>query len=699
MQIDITKSNFKPFNILSLNYNYSKEEKSNLINKPNTPLHHLLIKTIKDYPEGGNTNTETIMKTNEFFNLNAYNEIKKDSSVDLIFNNHIDKVIKKTLIPNSLNHVLKQLYSTDIIFKEKFLSTRIYKPEYRLDYFENLYHDKLLVYRSEIVSIDKTQEELKQYNNVYNFLRKSILKISDISLLLSDVPRLLELSNESNINIRTSLKIDEISKYNNIKYFIKDSIKRILEEPNMMSNLEKIMNSRIKNILVEYFIENVLVSSSYKEKIKDIEYDVETVKKYLIKNGLIDIYKERLYNLYESGKIKLDFRQDEINSLKYNFSTYTKKYVLIDEDLNPIDDQEYFVKIRNHVLKLCFNHMFNVLFKNRTKKGMTGENLKDFFDRIKYDINSIQDKDLSLYDKLFFVFKEEIKNTYKDFFSLNIYEYVKNLVNVDLKNKRNNLYDTKFSDDFHLRLLQTGKYTLVDNTNFFLLLDDDNRNSYTRILTHFRQIETKRKMKYRKLLDFNYLYNKNDRFKNWVNNQAINNIKIFNSTIDLFSSSDKNTYYFISNKLFDNNKGLLKDISYDINSVFVPVDLYNIPNRSINIQNGSKNDKVKFYTLLWKLICNKFAILMLSVDSINNSLSMEDMVKTLLDLFEKLHLSSINKQRTSSIETYMNFIYQDISKIINIDKIKIKRYIENVLYDEEGKLNNSNLDLLLNIGK
>ena len=694
MQIDITKSNFKPFNILSLNYIYSNEEKRNLERKPSTPLHHLLMKTIKDYPEGGNTNTETIIKMNEFDSLNAYNESKRDSSANLIFKNHIDNVINKNLLPQSLSYVLKQLYSTDIIFKEKFIiNTRIYKPSTGLDY---LYYYKLNEYRSQLVNINyKTQEELKTYNNVYNFLRKSILKISDLSLLLNDIPKLIDMSNEFRSDIDIGLTLENIKKYNNIESFVKDSIVQILKEPSMLKNLKTIMDNRIKNILVEYFIENILVSN-YKGKVKDLEYDIETVKKDLNKKGLLENYKERIYKLYESDKIRPGLRQDEINRLRENYNSYTIKYIALQQELgmsySEEDVQDYFGKIKQHVLELCFNHMFNVLYKNRFKKGIKSENIKDFFDRIKYDIRSLEDERLSLYDKLWYVFKEELKNTYKDFFSLNIFEYVKQLVNVDVKNKGKSVYDTKFSEEFHLRLMQTSKYTLVDNTDFYMLLDDNNVNVYTRVITHLREIKTSRKMKYKKLLDFNYLYNKNDRFKKWIDNQSVNMIHIFNSTIDLFSSSGKETYEFISRRLYDNNIGLLEDMSYNIHSIYVPKDLYNL-SPHIN----TKNDEKKFYTLLWKLLCIRFALLMISIESRNNVLSIDDRTNNLIDVFEKLHVSSMNKTRDRGVDYYIPFIQQNISSLVPSSVRQVERYITEVIYGKDRKANNVNVDLLLNV--
>ena len=336
--------------------------------------------------------------------------------------------------------------------------------------------------------------------------------------------------------------------------------------------------------------------------------------------------------------------------------------------------------------------MFNVLYKNRFKKGIKSENIKDFFDRIKYDIRSLEDERLSLYDKLWYVFKEELKNTYKDFFSLNIFEYVKQLVNVDVKNKGKSVYDTKFSEEFHLRLMQTSKYTLVDNTDFYMLLDDNNVNVYTRVITHFREIKTSRKMKYKKLLDFNYLYNKNDRFKKWIDNQSVNMIHIFNSTIDLFSSSGKETYEFISRRLYDNNIGLLEDMSYNIHSIYVPKDLYNL-SPHIN----TKNDEKKFYTLLWKLLCIRFALLMISIESRNNVLSIDDRTNNLIDVFEKLHVSSMNKTRDRGVDYYIPFIQQNISSLVPSSVRQVERYITEVIYGKDRKANNVNVDLLLNV--
>jgi hypothetical protein len=240
--------------------------------------------------------------------------------------------------------------------------------------------------------------------------------------------------------------------------------------------------------------------------------------------------------------------------------------------------------------------------------------------------------------------------------------------------------------------MQTSKYTLVDNTNFYMLLDDDNVNVYTRVITHFREIKTSRKMKYRKLLDFNYLYNKNDRFKKWIDNQSVNMIHIFNSTIDLFSSSGKETYEFISRRLYDNNIGLLEDMSYNIHSIYVPKDLYNL-SPHIN----TKNDEKKFYTLLWKLLCIRFALLMISIESRNNVLSIDDRTNNVIDVFEKLHVSSMNKTRDRSVDYYIPFIQQNISSLVRSSGGKLDRYIREVIYGKDRKLNNVNVDLLLNV--
>jgi hypothetical protein len=88
---------------------------------------------------------------------------------------------------------------------------------------------------------------------------------------------------------------------------------------------------------------------------------------------------------------------------------------------------------------------------------------------------------------------------------------------------------------------------------------------------------------------------------------------------------------------------------------------------------------------------------MISIESRNNVLSIDDRTNNVIDVFEKLHVSSMNKTRDRSVDYYIPFIQQNISSLVRSSGGKLDRYIREVIYGKDRKLNNVNVDLLLNV--
>ena len=375
--------------------------------------------------------------------------------------------------------------------------------------------------------------------------------------------------------------------------------------------------------------------------------------------------------------------------INYNYEYIAPKVVLT--QIKPME-KDYFDRLEKPVLESCFNRIFNQLHVIKVSNKVNKESVSKFFDRLKYEINSLDDKALELFDKVRYVFKEELTYLYKDTFIINLFNHVKELVTTSFKNIKSTEYYKKHSLEFYLRLKQTGNYKIVDNSNSFLLYDEDRENSYGRILEHFRKINRKMDIKsrnYRSLLDLNHLFNKNEMFKKWVLVQSSKMIQIYNSTFELFGGDTEYSHYFITRHIYDDKEGNIKNMSRNIHSIFIPVDIMYDLDVKIEVK-----EKMKFYTLLWKIICIKFAILMTCLDEklVSTFKNQSEYCEYIVKLFEKINAEV--KGKDYDVSNSKLIIKDNIKRILQgVEERKIDRYINSVISKDKKE----NINLFLNL--
>lgn len=709
MQIDITNSNTKPFNVLSLHYNYTDDEKLNIPGyqqyKPETPFHKILIQTIIDYNKNSTLqlelkglinriNLKTINTLKIITNLNSLNE-KRESFADFIMNYHIDEIVEIQIL-KSLDYTLSKLYQTNILFREKL---RSYQPIdiNMLKGFNKIYYKNLNDLKSNYKPLNTYDNTI--YNNILETLEIYVRNLSDIEPLLHDISKLIVVSNNLGSN-KTNIITNRGS---SIEEFIKINLIDIIKQKKF--NLSETLENKTKDILLEWFVEGT-ISKEYKKigsKIEPLDYDISIVKQEIIKKSKQDDFRNRLYKLYKQGKLNLVSRGMYIKRLEdihrfYKKYNYEYKYIVPKVVLTQIKpmDKDYFDRIEKSVLELCFNSIFNQLHVIKVLNKVNKESVSKFFNRLKYEINSIDDKSLELFYKVRYVFKEELTYIYKDMFNINLFNHVKELVTTNFKNiklEKSIEYYKKHSLEFYLRLKQTGNYKIVDNSNSFLLYEEDKENSYCRILEHFRKINRKMDIKsrnYRSLLDLNYLFNKNEMFKNWVLVQSSKMIQIYNSTFELFGGDIKQSHSFITSHIYDDKEGNIKNMSRNIHSIFVPVDIYDL---DVKIQVEEKMKKV-FYTLLWRLICIKFAILMTCLDEkiVSTFKNQSEYCEYIVKLFGKIHAEVEGKEY--NVSTAKLIIKDKIKRILReVEDGKIDSYINSVISKDKKE----NINLFLNL--
>ena len=715
MQLYITNSEIKPFNILSLNYNYrnsihkdSRNESmkyiipsvNSLKSSVKTPMHYLLVKTIKDYNISTEINARLNPKTVRTLilndDLNEINALKGKSFSDNIIDDHIKELYEINLNMSILSNINRRIkYDTN--FQQALKSYNPTQFELIQDNIKGKYLLQLNRLKNTIYSNENISDRINTYKNIYKMLERKINRFESIEefIDIKDTEtefNIIDLS-ASYIDVNTKADLKFINeKYvsdMNITNHIINSVKKNISEKVGLDNLK---SEKIKNELIDWYIRKI-ISEKYIEDITYLENDVNYVKSKILNNDQVIEFKLQLFKLYEEGKLNNSMDQQcknkigYINDMHRKYIEISNKVVLENSDgiLGGVLDNILF---NDGILKSIYFNMMKLLISTKLNTSIlsyvNNVEAREIMDYILKGDPKGEDLEKTLRNK----YMEELEEMYRFIFLTNLKNYLRELMSYRMKDK------SYFAYDFRVILKQTSNYVLIDDFNFKFLYNEVGENVYTKSLELLRREIGLKIPENKKLLDFNREYNTNDKLRNWMNKKAEDMINVFNSTITLFNAIGKTNILeaFLAYIYYDD---LMSKLSYNIHSNFVPVGIIEIGNELGNFGNMDAKNSLKLYNLIWKHICNELASLMLSL----NKNSIENNIDVLLGISNKFEQKSKNALLGRNMDEINKIILENIKgmfEIIDMSKDNaIKAYIQSIT---NGKSLNK-LNFMVNIRK
>jgi hypothetical protein len=715
MQLYITNSEIKPFNILSLNYNYrnsihkdSRNESmkyiipsvNSLKSSVKTPMHYLLVKTIKDYNISTEINARLNPKTVRTLilndDLNEINALKGKSFSDNIIDDHIKELYEINLNMSILSNINRRIkYDTN--FQQALKSYNPTQFELIQDNIKGKYLLQLNRLKNTIYSNENISDRINTYKNIYKMLERKINRFESIEefIDIKDTEtefNIIDLS-ASYIDVNTKADLKFINeKYvsdMNITNHIINSVKKNISEKVGLDNLK---SEKIKNELIDWYIRKI-ISEKYIEDITYLENDVNYVKSKILNNDQVIEFKLQLFKLYEEGKLNNSMDQQcknkigYINDMHRKYIEISNKVVLENSDgiLGGVLDNILF---NDGILKSIYFNMMKLLISTKLNTSIlsyvNNVEASEIMDYILKGDPKGKDLEKTLSNK----YMEELEEMYRFIFLTNLKNYLRELMSYRMKDK------SYFAYDFRVILKQTSNYVLIDDFNFKFLYNEVGENVYTKSLELLRREIGLKIPENKKLLDFNREYNTNDKLRNWMNKKAEDMINVFNSTITLFNAIGKtnNLEAFLAYIYYDD---FMSKLSYNIHSNFVPVGIIEIGNELGNFGNMDAKNSLKLYNLIWKHICNELASLMLSL----NKNSIENNIDVLLGISNEFEQKSKNVLLEKNMDEIKRGISDNIKGMLRIrDTSKdnaIKAYIQSIT---NGKSLNK-LNFMVNIRK
>lgn len=724
MQLYITNSEIKPFNILSLNYNYRNsihkdsrnESMKSIIPSVNslnlqpefslkssvkTPMHYLLVNTIKDYSISTEINARLNPKTIRTLigndDLNEINALNGKSFSDNIIDDHIKELYEINLnmsILSNINHRIK--YDTN--FQQALKSYNPTQFEQRQDNIKGKYLLQLNRLKNTIYSEKNISDRINTYKNIYKMLERKINRFENIEefIDINDTEtefNIIDLSaSYKDVNTKADLKfinekyVSDMNITNHIIY----SVKKNISEKVGLNNLK---SEKIKNELIDWYIRKI-ISEKYIGDITYLENDVNYVKSKILNNDQVNTFKLQLFKLYEEGKLNNSMDQQCKNKIGY-INDMHRKYIEISNKVILENVKTTYsgaiignILFNDGILKSIYFNMMKLLISTKSNTSILSRvNDVEASEIMDYILKG-NPKGKDLEEILSNKYMEELEEMYRFIFLRNLKNYLRELISYRMKDK------SYFAYDFRVILKQTSNYVLIDDFNFKFLYNEVGENVYTKSLELLRREIGLKIPENKKLLDFNREYNTNDKLRNWMNKKAEDMINVFNSTITLFIAIGKtnNLEAFLAYIYYDD---FMSKLSYNIHSNFVPVGIIEIGNELGNFGNMDAKNSLKLYNLIWKHICNELASLMLSL----NKNSIENNIEVLLGISNKFEQKSKNVLLGKNMDEIKKGISDNIKVMLGIrDTSKdnaIKAYIQSIT---NGKSLNK-LNFMVNIRK